>query len=144
VNTKERILAIDFGLKRIGFAVTDELQITITPLPILELQKPDFWSRFTSLLEEYDPKQIILGYPQHDLETQNRVQRQIMEFKNRIEKNFTITVTLQDESYTSERASEHLNEINPKRSKKKRKQKKENLDSVAAAFILQSFLKKDS
>ena len=144
MNTKERILAIDFGLKRIGFAVTDELQITITPLPILELQKPDFWSRFTSLLEEYDPKQIILGYPQHDLETQNRVQRQIMEFKNRIEKNFTITVTLQDESYTSERASEHLNEINPKRSKKKRKQKKENLDSVAAAFILQSFLKKDS
>ncbi|MES0489902.1 MAG: Holliday junction resolvase RuvX [Leptospirales bacterium] len=139
-----RLLAIDFGLQRVGFAVTDEMQITITPLPVLEFQKPEFWNRFTALLNEYKPQKIILGYPQHDLETLNRIQRQIIEFKNRIEKNFTIPVLLHDESYSSEQASDHLNELTPKRSKKKTVQKKGKRDSVAAGFILQSFLKKNS
>jgi len=140
-----RILAIDYGTRNIGLAITDEDQITVQKLPVLHQNKPDTWQKFLDLLDQYQPEKIIIGYPSTDNETLTTVQKQILEFKNRLIKLGKNQVELVDESFTSQKAEEHYRLISPAKKKKssKIKQKKEEVNSIAAGFILFSYLKRD-
>ena len=137
-----RVLAIDYGRKRTGVAITDESRIAINQLPILATHEPDFFDKLTAIIHEYSPSVIVLGFPYSEHEELTPVQNEILQFKNRLEKNFSIEVTLFDESHTSLAAEEVIHAISGKKSlsKKKREKKKATLDSVAAGVILQGFL----
>ena len=137
-----RVLAIDYGRKRTGVAITDESRIAINQLPILATHEPDFFDKLTAIIREYSPSVIVLGFPYSEHEELTPVQNEILQFKNRLEKNFSIEVTLFDESHTSLAAEEVIHAISGKKSlsKKKREKKKATLDSVAAGVILQGFL----
>ena len=57
-----RILAIDYGLKRVGFAITDPLRLFAYPLMTIKRDKY-FWDKFEQLFKDYQIEIIVLGYP---------------------------------------------------------------------------------
>lgn len=141
-----RILAIDYGLKRVGLAICDESQIVISPLPQLENDQ-FFKKKLAAIVLEKKPIRIVLGYPMHE-RSDNTIQenpfiRELYKFRNYLEKNYlNIPVINFDESFSTRTAMEYIGNIEGiANSPKKRKKKKRKLDSFAAGLLLESYLK---
>jgi putative Holliday junction resolvase len=137
-----RILALDYGRKRIGLAVTDEDQIAIRSLPILNYASSSFWETLVKLILEMSPDLIVLGYPYSEREETTNVQKEIQNFRKHLEKICSYPVVYHDESHTSEKAMALLIEISGKKrgSRKQGKKRKDTLDSRAASLLLKSYL----
>jgi len=131
-----RILAIDFGMKRTGIAVTDPLQIIATPLqtvPTIELMK---------FLSDYFRKEnvetIVIGDPKNLDGTSSEIKSEIDQFEKELKKNFPEKkIVLVDERFTSKMAQQSLIASGMK---KKDRRDKSLLDKVSAALILQHYL----
>lgn len=129
-----RIMSIDYGKKRTGLAVTDPLQIIVSPLDAVET------STLIDFVQDYLSREvvdkIVIGQPGEDGQG-SHIENDIQDLKNNLEKKFpTIPVVFHDENFTSKRAVEIL----VMTSKKKDRRKKENIDKVSAVLILQSYL----
>ena len=138
MGTKEylRILAIDYGIKRVGFAITDPLRLFAYPLMTINRDKY-FWDKFEQLFKDYQIELIVLGYPLKEDGSRSSSTELIEKFKTELEKRKSIKIELVDERYSSSIAKERILESVP--SKKKRRNK--NLvDMNAAAVILQDYL----
>ncbi|MCM5663274.1 Holliday junction resolvase RuvX [Galbibacter mesophilus] len=131
-----RILAIDFGGKRTGIAVTDELQIIasgLTTVPTEEL---------ISFLKDYTTKEnvelILVGQPKRLNNEFSDVEQEILKFIGVLEKEIpNIPIKRVDERFTSKIAFQSMIDSGVK---KKRRRSKELLDEVSATVILQSYL----
>lgn len=128
-----RLLSIDYGLKRIGIAVTDPEQIiaspltTITPQELLPFLKKYF--------EQEDVSTIIIGFPA-DVDPKKDIVLTIKKVYQVLIETFpTKKVELYDERYTSKIAFYALRNFN-----KKVKMQKENLDKMSAAVLLESYM----
>jgi putative holliday junction resolvase len=131
-----RILAIDYGLKRTGLAVTDPLKIIAQGLTTIESGKlipflKEYFSR--ELVEE-----IIIGDPKNlddsDTHATHLVERAVKELM----KNFpNIPVKKVDERFTSKLASRAMIEMGMK---KKQRQNKALIDEIAATILLQEYI----
>lgn len=139
-QNEERILAIDYGEKRIGLAVTDPLNIFAYPLVTLENNK-NLWLELEKIIRDYHVKKIILGNPLKESGAESRIFPLIKKFKEEIEKKFQLPVELVDERYSSLIAKKRIIESVP--SKKKRKEKGL-LDKNSAAVLLEDYLKEIS
>ncbi|MCE7991317.1 MAG: Holliday junction resolvase RuvX [Roseivirga sp.] len=131
-----RILAIDYGSKRVGLAVTDPLQIIASPLDTVHSKD------VISFLQDYDRQEgiesIVLGMPKKLDNTDTNATQQVRQFHNLLRKKFPEkAVYLQDERFTSKMA---LNAMITGGVKKKDRREKGNIDKVSAAIILQSYL----
>lgn len=138
METKEylRILAIDYGIKRVGFAITDPLRLFAYPLITINRDKY-FWNKFEQLFKDYQIETIVLGYPLKEDGSRSSSTELVEKFKNELKKRKSIKIELVDERYSSSIAKERILESVP--SKKKRRNK--NLvDMNAAAVILQDYL----
>ncbi len=136
-----RILAVDFGRKRIGLAVTDPDQIIISSLAALAFNTKSFWPEFEGVLGQYQPGTIVIGMPAAASTEAPTLKREIEQFAAHIKKISEAAIVFVDESYTSHEAEEHLRKLHAnKTSKKKNKQKKERIDSLAAHLILRRYL----
>lgn len=131
-----RILAIDFGLKRIGLAVTDILQITTNPLDTVS---PENILEYLKKYCSTEPVEtIVIGYPTRADGSDTNSTPHIRKFVKVLEKEFPqIPLYLQDESYSSATAMQAMVAGGMK---KKDRRKKENLDKVSAAVILRAYL----
>jgi len=131
-----RIIAIDYGNRRTGLAVTDPGQMIATPLdtvPTHELMK--FLEHY--MMEE-SVEMIVVGHPRKPDHTDSEVMKQIRFFVQAFRKRFKgIRVEWMDERYTSSMAQKALREGGMK---KQERRLKENVDKVSASLILQSFL----
>ena len=138
MGTKEylRILAIDYGIKRVGFAITDPLRLFAYPLMTINRDKY-FWDKFEQLFKDYQIEIIVLGYPLREDGSRSSSTELIEKFKIELEKRKSITIELVDERYSSSIAKERILESVP--SKKKRRNKSL-VDMNAAAVILQDYL----
>jgi putative Holliday junction resolvase len=131
-----RILALDYGQKRTGIAVTDEFQIIasgLTTVPTNEL---------LSFLKEYIAKEnvelILIGEPKQMNNEVSESEVFIKEFINKLEKNLpNIPYKRVDERYTSKMAFQTMIDSGLK---KKQRQNKELIDEISATIILQSYL----
>ena len=131
-----RILAIDYGGKRTGLAVTDPLQIIATGLMTIETHK------LLAFLKEYFRKEevelVLIGMPTNwdDSDTHNTaaVRRFIELFKKQLP---TMAIREVDERYTSRMASQAISQMGLK---KKRREQKGLIDEVAATIMLQEYL----
>ncbi len=131
-----RILSIDYGLKRVGLAVTDPMQIIASALETVP--EKEIMSYLKSYTEKEEVELFVLGYPTRSDGSDTHATPHVREFKKRLEKLFTqIPVQLEDESYTSKRAMEAMVQAGVK---KKDRRKKENLDKLSAVIILQSYM----
>lgn len=133
---EERILAIDFGTKRIGLAVTDPLNIFAYPLITLS-NDSKFIERLKKIIEEYHVVKIILGYPLKESGNESTSSLSVLKFKTELENKIDLQIELIDERYSSSIARERI--IQSVVSKKKRRDKSL-LDKNAAAVILEDYL----
>ncbi|MEW6507290.1 MAG: Holliday junction resolvase RuvX [Bacteroidota bacterium] len=132
-----RILAIDYGEKRIGIAITDPLNIFAYPLTTF-INNSDFIQKLKSVLEQYKVAKILIGNPVKENGSESRIFNMIINLKNEIEAVFNITVEIIDERYSSEIARQRI--IESVKSKKKRRNKSL-VDKNAAAVILEDYLR---
>lgn len=131
-----RILAIDYGSKRVGLAVTDPLQIISSPLETVHSKD------VIQFLKQYDKDEgveaFVLGMPKKLDNTDTNATPLVRQFQKLLKKNFPEkAVYLHDERFTSKMA---LDAMIAGGSKKKDRREKGNIDKVSAAIILQSFL----
>lgn len=131
-----RILAIDYGSRRMGLAVSDPLGITAQGLETLERKnKRSDFGRLERLLREYQVREIVLGYPLRMSGQEGTQSQKVAEFAEELRRRFALPVHLWDERLTSAEANRLLREA--ELSIQKRAQA---VDRMAATLILQSWL----
>lgn len=131
-----RILAIDYGRKRTGIAVTDPLRIIATPLETVPTHTLiDF---LKSYLSREPVDEFVVGMPKTLLNEDSEIAPQVRGFVKRLEETFPDKkVSLADERFTSSMAIQAMIDGGMK---KKDRQVKGNVDKISATIILQSFL----
>jgi len=134
--SEERILAIDYGGKRIGLAVTDPLNMFGYPLVTIP-NDIKFWNELKKVISEYCVVKIILGYPLKESGDESKISKAVLKFKMELEKKTELSVELVDERYSSSIAMERI--IHSVSSKKKRRDKSL-IDKNAAAVMLEDYL----
>ena len=131
-----KALAIDFGLKRSGMAISDEMKMFSFGIDTVDSDK--LMSTIKRLVEEEKIDVIVLGYPTKFDGSDSHVTENVRLLKEALVGNFPIVkVELLDERLTSKMASQamHLGGAS-----KKQKKNKELVDKTSAVIILQSFL----
>lgn len=131
----ERILALDIGDARIGIAVSDASRLIASPVEVLHRVGwgPDV-KRITELCREYDTTVVLSGLPLNMDGTAGFQAQKVTQFCNQLEK-AGLTVYYQDERLTTVTAEKALLEDDMRR-----ENRKQTVDKVAAAVILQQWL----
>lgn len=131
-----RILAIDFGRKRTGLAVTDSLRITANPLHTIETKDLINWLQDYFARESVD--EVVIGHPTQmngqDSESMNYIRPFIGNFKKIFP---TMPITMYDERFTSVLAHQAMIAGGMK---KKARQDKATVDKIAACIILEGYM----
>ncbi len=131
-----RALAIDFGLKRCGIAVSDEMKMIASGLTTVAAA--DLMSYLTRYFQQENVDEIIIGLPKHLDGNINAVEENIQLFIKELAKHFPDKkVQRMDERFTSKMAFQSM--IDSGIGKKKRSDKKL-VDQISATIILQSYL----
>lgn len=131
-----RILAIDYGMKRTGLAVTDPLRIIATALDMVETPKLiDYLKKY---FQAQEVEKIIIGLPKRLNNTDSEIAPEVRKF---IEKFKTVfpdkPIQTVDERFTSAMAQQAMIAGGMK---KKDRQVKGNVDKISAVLILQSYM----
>jgi putative Holliday junction resolvase len=136
VSIVARILAVDYGEKRIGLAVSDELGITASPLMTLARRSDDETVRqIAKLVSKLRVTQIVVGLPRRTDAQEGEMERKVKAFAEKLRQAVSVPVVLFDERFTTRIAEQVLLEADL--SRRKRKQVR---DRLAAVILLQSFL----
>jgi putative Holliday junction resolvase len=129
-----RYLAIDYGTKRTGLAICDPTETIVSPLAVIQTQK-ELLEKIKNIIETENVEAIVLGLPLNMDDSQGPQAELVNKFAEQLKSSLNIPVHLQDERLSSFGAEEKLASAEFTRA-----QKKERLDAVAAAEILQIFL----
>ena len=133
-----RILAIDYGKRRVGVAVTDPLQIICTGLPTVP--NKDIFTFIKNYLASEEVESFVIGESKNLDNTKSQVADDIESFAKKLEKQYPlIPIHWVDERFTSKMAKQSMLMSGMK--KKKRRQK-EIVDEISATIILQTYLEK--
>ncbi len=131
-----RILAIDYGRKRVGIAATDPLKIIASPLETIPAH--EIIPFLENYLKKEEVESIVVGMPTRldnsDTDVTQEVVRLIAKLKDKFP---AVQVYEEDERFTSKMA---LEAAIASGMKKKDRRNKGNIDKISAAIILQSFL----
>lgn len=131
-----RIMALDFGLKRTGIALTDELNIIASGLKTVDSKELMSFLKETIPTKKIDT--LVLGEPKRLDNSDTHITENVRLLKQALEKEFpTVKVILMDERFTSKMAFQTM--IDGGLSKKQR-QNKALIDEISATIILQSYL----
>jgi putative Holliday junction resolvase len=131
-----RILGLDYGEKRIGLALSDEMGITARGIPTLTRRSLDKdLESLEKIIRRFVVEKIVIGYPLR-LDGSEGIQcEKVSRFAGILEKRFALPVIKWDETLTTSRAEEILTEV-----KVSRKKRKAVVDKLAAMIILQDYL----
>jgi len=131
-----RILAIDFGTKRMGLAISDALGMTAQGLPTLQRTRiADDLERIRLLVEEYSAEKVLVGNPINHSGGETSMSLLASEFAEKLRKRLPCPVEMHDERMTSVVANRTLREAGLSIGKRQRA-----VDRVAAVLLLQSYL----
>ena len=130
------MLAIDFGMKRMGLAVSDALGIAAQGLPTLQRTRlDDDLEKIRELTEEYATERVLVGNPLGHGGGETAMSRTAAEFAEKLRRRLGCPVLLWDERLTSVEAHRALRESGLTLGKRQRA-----VDRVAATLLLQSYL----
>jgi putative holliday junction resolvase len=133
-----RVLAIDYGRKRIGLALSDGLQLTARPLLTLtRTNRRNDLHRLREICRKYGVAHVLVGRPLHMNGQESEMSEEAARFAKRLHKELAIDVELADERLTSWEAA-HI--VNPDQSSRVSRRKREPIDDVAAAVLLREYL----
>jgi putative Holliday junction resolvase len=131
-----RILAIDHGSKRMGIAVSDELQMIAQPLEFIPAEPfAQFLARLRELLAQKEVELVLVGMPRNMDGSYGPAALKVQEFVAALRNAIAIPVQTWDERLTSAQANRFLIE-----GKVRREERKQKVDKTAAAILLQSYL----
>jgi putative Holliday junction resolvase len=131
-----RILAIDYGKKRVGLAATDPLQIIATRLTTVSAE--EIWNFLEAYFVKEEVELVLVGYPVQLNNQPSEALRYINPFLQKLQEKYpALPVKLMDERYTSRMAFQTMIDAGLK---KKERQDKALVDGVSATIILQSYL----
>ncbi len=131
-----RILALDHGTKRIGFAISDEMKMIATPLEFMPAEPfAPFLERLKAIIREKEVELILVGMPRNMDGSYGPAALKVQEFVAVLKDSIAIPIKTWDERLTSAQANRFLIAANVRRDKRKEK-----VDKTAAAILLQSFL----
>lgn len=130
------VLGFDYGAKRIGVATGQTITRTATPITTLNAVhgSPD-WAGIEALIEQWKPDVLIVGMPYFIDGTESEMTKTVQHFCNELEKRFNKSVLSVNETLSSYEAEEAL-----KKNMKISKHNKQEIDKMAAAIIVQSWL----
>ena len=135
-----RLLALDLGEKRVGVAISDELRITVRPLPRLHRTN---WKQLVGavadLLQHFDAQALVIGLPLNLDGTEGNPAKEARRIARNFELSLKVPVYLQDERLTSREAEESL-----RASGRTNEALHKYVDSESAAIILRDFIVQSS
>ena len=134
-------LGFDFGLRRIGVAVGDGLTQSAAPLATINHgpHGPD-WPAIDRLLTNYKPLNLVVGYPYNENGTPGSLAGAAGRFAEELAQRSGLTVMRVDERYSSQEASAELKQRRAVGTRRRRVQRAD-VDSLAAAIILERWLR---
>jgi putative Holliday junction resolvase len=131
-----RVMAIDFGAKRIGTAISDALGITVRPVETIRRSSAERdIARLKSLVEELEAEAVVFGLPLRMDGTEGEAARTALRFAERLRSQITIPLFTQDERLTSYEAEQMMIERGYGRDERRARS-----DEFAAMIILQDYL----
>lgn len=132
----ERIMGLDIGDKTIGVAISDPLKITAQGLKTIRREglKKDI-SELKNIINKYNIKEIVVGFPKNMDNTVGPQGEKILDFVEKLKRKININIVLEDERLTTVSAERILIEGDISRKKRKKL-----IDTVAATYILQTYL----
>jgi putative Holliday junction resolvase len=131
-----RILALDYGSKRIGVALSDELKMIAQPLEFYSAQPfADFVAGLEELLQAKEVEMVLVGLPRNLDGSYGPAALRVQEFVATLRSALTVPVVTWDERLTTVQANRALIAGGVRRQDRKKK-----VDKMAAAILLQSYL----
>lgn len=134
-----RIMGLDYGSRTVGVAVSDSMLITAQGLEIIRRSEENklrrTLARIEELIEEYEVEEIVLGLPKNMNATEGARAEITKEFQEKLERRTGLPVVLWDERLTTVAADKAMMESGVRREKRR-----EYVDKIAAALILQGYL----
>ncbi len=134
-----RIMGLDFGSKTVGVAISDALLLTAQGVEIIRRKEENklrqTLARIEELIVEYEVEEIVLGLPKHMNATEGVRVELTQEFKEKLERRTGLPVYFWDERLTTVAADKIMMEAGIRR-----EHRKEHVDRIAAALILQGYL----
>jgi len=136
----QTILAFDFGLKRIGVAAGDTVTGTAAPRPALRVgnSTPD-WAGIGRQIHSLRPGLLVVGAPYNADGSPGALASAAREFARELERRFSIPVSMVDERWSSLEATAAL-KAQRASGERRRRVRREDIDSAAAAVILERWL----
>jgi putative Holliday junction resolvase len=131
-----RILGIDYGSKRLGLAVCDELGLTAQALTtITRKNRERDLEKIDAVIKEYNVEKIVVGYPLRLDGTEGIQCEKVNRFVDILKSKYSLPIVKWDETLSTKEAEQILIEANMSRKKRKGV-----VDKLAAAIILQDYL----
>lgn len=134
---EHRILAIDYGEKRLGLAMSDPLGITAQPFDVIENDGKEI-EKISDIVNKNEIKKIIVGLPINMSGTCGGAVNKVMSFVNKLKEKVNVEIDTFDERLSTWEANNRMHELGMPRKKKKK-----NIDKLAATIILETYLAKN-
>jgi len=135
-----RVLGIDFGSKRIGVALSDELAMIGQPLEFVPAEPlSSACARLAAIVRDRQVSEIVVGMPRNMNGTYGPAADKTREFIAALQPHVAVSIKTWDERLTSAQANRFLIESGMRRDKRKTK-----VDQTAAAILLQSYLDREN
>ncbi len=122
-----RILAIDLGTKRVGFAISGPLKI---PQPLKSVSRKEVFDSLKDIIKDYNIGRVVIGLPLKTSGIEGKMAKDARDFANIIEQRLGIKTELIDERFTTEEATRLISY----------REFKGNKDSLSALLILKRYL----
>ena len=136
-SSGKRVLAIDFGTKRVGIAISDPLCLFPSVITVIQNDK-NMILEICKIISGKDVDRIILGYPDNSNGKKSELSVLILKFKTELEKKTHIEIQLWNEHLTSKMAQARIIDSVTKKSKRREKSL---IDAHSAGIILEEYLK---
>lgn len=135
-----RLMAFDYGTKRIGIAVSDSMQIIASPLATIHPE--EIWKYLSEYLSKEEVETFVVGKPMQLDGSASESHQHVVGFSRKLKKTYPhIPIVEVDERFTSKIASQAISQSGMKKSKR---QDKQLIDQVSAVLILQTYMESKS
>lgn len=135
-----RIMAIDYGVKRVGIALTDPMKKFAYPYKTLSNDK-NLITNIIKIVTEMDVNVILVGMPELSKNETKSISSEILQFKDKLSEKIKTDIIFWDESFSSKIAQQKILESV---TKKKSRRNKALLDMHSAAVILSEYLEQEN
>ena len=134
-----KILGLDYGKKRCGISITDDLRLIASPLDTINTS--EIINYLVKIIARENISILVIGEPKNNKNNFFEIEESIKKLIKKIKLNIPdLIIEREDERFTSKLSKIYINQVTKKR---KLRIDKRNLDKVSASLILESFLKRN-